>query len=167
MLLDDFLTGAGGDGPCVAIVSSSHPPLTPSAGVELRIVEGASMPDLDGVFNVFADAWHFPSRFGHNAAAFDDFMCDLDDTVDAALHHTRARAYLSEIANAHLLLVDQIEAFRWFVRHIEIYRNYYRDEADPTADFALVLRVPVESQQSVYDRWTKSGIAVAALVSYA
>ncbi|ORV52486.1 hypothetical protein AWC05_23665 [Mycobacterium florentinum] len=52
-------------------------------GVEVRIVEGSHIKTLDAVYDAFAEAWDFPEWFGRNADAFDDFMRDLDNMVNA------------------------------------------------------------------------------------
>ncbi|MEE6177543.1 barstar family protein [Mycobacterium sp. 050134] len=95
--------------------------------------------NLDTLYDAFAAVWHFPPWFGRNYAAFDDFIRDLDNMIDAALGKPPAGGYLTEVVDADQLLVDEPQVFPWFVERVDFYRGYYRDEADPPAAFGLLL----------------------------
>ncbi|WP_162465036.1 MULTISPECIES: barstar family protein [unclassified Mycolicibacterium] len=165
MNVNDFVEQAGGNGPCIAFLTPPATPVVPPDGVELRTVDGARIPTLKALFDVFAAAWHFPAWFGRNPAAFDDFMCDLDNMIDVALGKPPARGYLTEVTNAHLLFVDQPDVLPWFSRHVVIYRDYYRDQASPTAAFGLLLTAPDANLDEVRAQWAAAGaVAVTDIV---
>lgn len=84
MKLEEFLSQAGRGGPCVAIQSQTPSPVVAPAGFELRVIDGSHTRTLDALFDAFAEAWHFPPWFGRNKDAFNDFMRDLDNMVNAA-----------------------------------------------------------------------------------
>lgn len=105
----------------------------------------------------------FPPWFGRNPNALNDFMRDLDNMIDTALGKPPAPGYLTEIVNAQLLFADEPEAYPYFARCIPFYRDYYRDEASPTAAFGLVLSVPSERVDQVRARWLAAGCAVATV----
>lgn len=92
--------------------------------------------------------------------AFNDFMRDLDNMINTAEGKPLAPGYLTAITDAHLLLIDQPEAFSWFAKKIEFYRNYYRDEADPPAAFGLMLSAPTSELDAVRERWKTAGTDV-------
>jgi hypothetical protein len=156
--LDEFLLQAGDHGPCVGIRADTSSLVLPPTGVELRTVNGAQTKTLAGLFDAFSQAWHFPSWFGRNAHAFDDFMRDLDTMVNTATGRPPARGYLTYICNAHLILVGQPESFSWFAGCMPFYRDYYRDEASPPAAFGLLLSAPPDQLGEVRERWTSAGI---------
>jgi hypothetical protein len=156
---DEFLMQAAGRGPCVGVRPES--PLAPLPGVEVRSVEGSHIKTLDAVYDAFAEAWDFPQWFGRNADAFDDFMRDLDNMVSAGTGRPPPRGYLTEITNAHLILVDQPEVFRWFANTMPFYRDYYRDELSPPAAFGLLLSAPADKLPEVRERWLSVGVQVA------
>lgn len=96
--------------------------------------------------------------------AFNDFMRDFDNLIGTALGKPPAPGYLTDIADAHLLLTDDSESFPWFANRIEFYRNYYRDEATPPAGFGLLLSVPGYGQlNAVQKRWNDAGVQVASV----
>lgn len=163
MNLDEFLARAGDHGPCVGIHPEASSPVMPTTGMELRTIEGAHTKTLDALFDAFAEAWHFPPWFGHNAHAFDDFMRDLDNTVNTATGRPPAVCYLTDITDAHLILVDQPEAFPWFANCMPFYRDYYRDEATPPAAFGLLLSAPAGQLDEVRERWLAVDIPVATV----
>lgn len=163
MNLDKFVLGAADHEPCVGVHGPVPSPLVPPAGVELRTVDAAHMKTLDALFDAFAKAWHFPPWFGRNMNAFNDFMRDLDNMINAAEGKPPAPGYLTAITDAHLLLIDQPEAFSWFAKKIDFYRSYYRDEADPPAAFGLLLSAPTTELDAVRERWQAAGIPVVTV----
>ncbi|MGA8329224.1 MAG: barstar family protein [Mycobacterium sp.] len=163
MNLVEFLAAARGHGPCVGIHPATSTPVTPPTGVELRIIDGAKTKTLDALYDAFAEAWHFPPWFGRNAAAFDDFMRDLDNLINTASGKPPAPGYLTQITDAHLILADQLEAFPWFANCMPFYRDYYRDEASPPATFGLLLSAPLDRLSGVRDQWLTAGVPVATV----
>ena len=163
MNLDEFLAEAGDHGPCVGIHPATSSPVVPPAGVELRSIDGAHTKTVNALFDAFAEAWHFPPWFGRNASAFDDFMRDLDNMVNTATGRPPAPGYLTMINNAHLLLIEQPEAFSWFAGCVPFYRDYYRDEASPPAAFGLLLSAPPDRLHEVRERWLSADISVATV----
>jgi hypothetical protein len=159
--IDKFLLQAL-DGPsCVAIRLELQSPLLPPVGVEFRTVCGANAKTLDALFDAFAKVWNFPPWFGRNYAAFDDFMRDLDNMTNKALEKPPARAYLTEVTQSHLLLIEEPEVFSWFANAMSFYRDYYRDELRPPAAFALLLSAPADKLREVRERWLSVGVQVA------
>jgi hypothetical protein len=154
--IDEFLRQAADRGPCVGIHAES--PLAPLQGIEVRSVDGAHIKTLDAVYDAFAEAWDFPQWFGRNADAFDDFMRDLDNMVSVGTGRPPPRGYLTEITNAHLILTDQPEVFRWFANAMPFYRDYYRDELQ--AAFGLLLSAPRDRLREVRLRWESVGVQV-------
>lgn len=163
MNLDEFLAAAREHGSCVGLHPATSATPTPPTGVELRIIEGAQTKTLDALYDAFAEAWHFPPWFGRNAAAFDDFMRDLDNMINTASGKPPAPGYLTQITDAHLILVDQPDAFAWFANSMPFYRDYYRDEASPPAAFGLILSVLPDHLDEVRERWLTAGIPIAAV----
>ena len=163
MNLDEFLSQPGAHGPCVAIRTGPASPVVAPEGIELRSIDGMRTGSLDGLYDAFAEAWHFPPWFGRNAAAFDDFMRDLDNMIDAASGKPPAPGYLIQITDAHLILADQPEAFSWFANCMPFYRDYYRDEANPPAAFGLLLSAPPDQLNEVRDRWLAADVPVATV----
>jgi hypothetical protein len=161
--LDEFVSQAGGRGPCVAVHPGTPSPLVAPAGVELRTVDGARTRTLDALYDVFAEVWHFPPWFGRNTNAFNDFMRDLDNMVNTATGRPPARGYLTDITDAHLLLVEQPEAFSWFASKMPRYRDYYRDEASPPAAFGLLLSARPGQLDEIRERWLTVGVEVATV----
>lgn len=159
--LDQFLLQAIDGGPCVAVRQETPSPLSPPAGVEFRTVDGLHATTLDALFGTFAKVWDFPPWFGHNYAAFDDLMRDLDNLTNKALEKPPARAYLTEVTRSHLLLVDEPENFSWFANAMPFYRDYYRDELKPPAAFGLLLSTPANKIRDVRQRWVSVGVQVA------
>lgn len=163
MNLDEFLSQAGDHGPCVGIHPETSTAVTPPIGVELRTIDGAHARTLDGLYDAFAEAWHFPPWFGRNAHAFDDFMRDLETMVNTATGRPPAPGYLTDITDAHLILADQPEAFSWFANCMPFYRDYYRDEASPPAAFGLLLSARADQLHEVRERWLTAGVPVATV----
>lgn len=130
---DEFLSADD----VVALRRADAPPLTDNA----RLVDGASMTDLAGVYAEFARAWEFPSHFGANKDAFDDCMRDLDGSV-----------LITEITDAQRLLVDEPRQLRWFAGALEFYAQSYRQER-PAVRFAVVLSAPTEHFAVIRRRW--------------
>src|SRR5215469_7341515 len=114
MNLHEFLSEAGRHGPCVGVYTEISSPLDVPAGIEVRTIDGARTNTLDTLFDTFGDAWHFPPHFVHNRNAFNDWMRDFDNLTNPALDKPPAPGYLTDIIDAHLLLIDQPDAFSWF-----------------------------------------------------
>jgi hypothetical protein len=165
MNLDEFLLQAGDHGSCVGVHAQAPSPLIPPAGVELRTVDGAHTKTLDTLFDAFAEVWHFPPRFAHhhNKDAFNDWMRDFDNLTNPSLSKPAAPGYLTDITNAHLLLIEEPETFSWFANKMPFYRDYYRDEVDPPAAFGLLLSAPDGQLNYVRARWVNVGIQVATV----
>jgi hypothetical protein len=161
--LNEFVLEAAGHGACVGVHAETSLPLTPPARVEVRAVDGAHTKTLDALFDAFAEAWHFPPWFGRNMNAFNDFMRDLDNMINTAEGKPPAPGYLTDIIDAHLLLIDRPDDFSWFVNKMARYRDYYRDEADPPAVFGLLLSVPADQLNDVRERWLTAGVQVATV----
>lgn len=159
--LDKFLLQAFDGGSCVAVHLETPSPLLSPAGVEVRTVDGVDATTLDALFGAFAKVWDFPPWFGRNYAAFDDFMRDLDNLTNKSLEKRPARAYLTEVTHADLLLIEEPEVFSWFANRMAFYRDYYRYEADPPAAFGLLLSAPADKLAEVRQRWLSVGVEVA------
>ena len=164
MILEEFLRAAGRHGPCVGLLLTPAPS-TPPDGVEYRSVDAQYITDLDALFYMFAEAWNFPAKFAnnHNKDAFNDWIRDLDNLTNPCLTDPPARGYLTELRNAHLFLPNQHEVFGWFANAILLYREYYRDGAEPPASFGLLLSAPRNRLIAVQSRWLKEGIQVAVV----
>jgi hypothetical protein len=126
-------------------------------------VNGANITTLDTLFDAFAGVWHFPPGFAHyrNRDAFNDWMRDFDNLTNPDLSKPPAPGYLTDVTEAHLLLIEQPETFSWFADEIPFYRDYYRDGADPPAAFGLLLSAPGDQLDDVRERWLAEGIQVA------
>jgi hypothetical protein len=161
--LDEFLSQAGAHGPCVGIQTETASPVVAPRGIELRSIDGVRTRSLDGLYDAFAEAWHFPPWFGRNMDAFDDFMRDLDNMINTAMGKPPAPGYLTQITDAHLILADQPEAFSWFANCMPFYRDYYREEASPPAAFGLLLSAPPDQLSEVRDRWLADEVPVATM----
>lgn len=161
--LDQFLTQAADGGPCVGVCAEAPSSSVMPPSIELRTIDGARTTTLDGLFDAFAEAWHFPPWFGRNAPAFDDFMRDLDNMIDVALGRPPAAGYVTEITAAHRILVEQPNTFSWFAHCIPFYRDYYRNEASPPATFCLLLSAPSGELQGVRERWLGVGVHIATV----
>lgn len=161
--LNEFLSHAADYGPCVGVHQQTLSPLLPPVGVEVRTVDGAHTKNLDALFDAFAEAWHFPPWFGRNRDAFNDFMRDFENLINTASGKPPAPGYLTDITDAHLLLIEQPEVFAWFANKMPFYRDYYRDEASPPAAFGLLLSAPSGQLHEVRERWLTVGIEVAAV----
>jgi hypothetical protein len=160
MNLDEFLSQAGGDGPCVGILAASTATPAVAAGIELRTIDATQIASLDQLFDAFSHAWHFPVSFVRyrNGDAFDDWMRDFDNLCNPALDRPPAAGYLTHLTNAHRLLPTEHDIFSWFAHAIGFYRDYYRDDLDPPASFALLLSVPSEWHDQVCARWRAAGV---------
>jgi hypothetical protein len=162
MKIEDFLLQAGGHGPCVAVLSAASA-ITAPLGVEVRTISGAQTRTVSALYDAFAEAWHFPPWFGRNSHAFDDFMRDLDNMINAASGKPPAPGYFTHITDAHLILADQPEAFPWFANCMPFYRDYYRDEASPPAAFGLLLSAPPDRLTMIRQRWSAAGVPLATI----
>ncbi|MCV7146271.1 barstar family protein [Mycobacterium riyadhense] len=129
----------------------------------MRTIAGARTKTLDALFDAFAEAWHFPPWFGRNRDAFDDCMRDFDNLINTSTGKPPAPGYLTDITDAHLLLVEQPDLFPWFANTMPFYRDYYRDEASPPAAFGLLLSAPADQLHEVRERWLTVGIQIAAV----
>lgn len=163
MNLDEFLSQAANHGPCVSLHAASPQTLQVPPGVEVRIIDRSDTTTLNGVFEAFAAAWHFPQPFTHNRDAFNDWMRDLDNLINTASGKPPAPGYLTNVINAHLILAEQPEFFAWFAEAMPFYRDYYCDEASPPATFALLLAAPVGQLDHVRARWAGAGVQVARI----
>jgi hypothetical protein len=161
----EFISQAGGQGPCVGIVYGAAFPLVTPAGFEIRTIDGSRTKTRDGVFDAFADVWHFPPWFGRNMDAFDDFMRDLDNMINTASGKPPAPGYFTHITDADLILAGQPEAFPWFAKCMPFYRDYYRDEASPPAAFGLLLSASDDQFDEVRKRWLSAGVSIATVSS--
>jgi hypothetical protein len=159
----EFVSQAGGHGPCVGIFDAAAPPLTLPAGFEIRTIAGSRTKTREEVFDAFAEVWHFPPWFGRNMDAFDDFMRDLDNMINTASGKPPAPGYFTHITDAHLILADQPDAFSWFAKCMPFYRDYYRDEANPPAAFGLLLSAPPEQLNNVRERWLAADVPVVSV----
>ncbi len=124
MDLKEFVLAAAGLEPCVGVHGPMPSPLVPPVGVEHRTIESARTKTRDGLYDAFAEAWHFPPWFGRNMDAFDDVMRDLDNMVTTATGRRQASGYLTLITNAHLILAEQPDLFSWFANTMPFYRDY-------------------------------------------
>ena len=165
MNLVEFASQAGGSGPCVGICPHGNEALKPPAEFELRTLQGDRTRSLDALYDAFAEAWHFPPWFGRNASAFDDFMRDLDNMIEVADGKPPAAGYFTYITDGHLILCDQPEAFSWFAKCMPFYRNYYRDDANPSAVFGLLLSAPQDQLNEVHQRWLGANVPVAIVTA--
>ena len=161
--LEEFLSQAAGNGPCVGVHAEIPSLLKVPAGVEVRIIDGARTKTLDELFDAFAEAWHFPQPFVHNRDAFDDWMRDFDNLINTASGKPPAPGYLTDITDAQLILSEQIGLFSWFAGTMPFYRDYYRDEASPPAAFGLLLSAPACQLDDVRKRWLAVGVEVATV----
>ena len=97
--------------------------------------------------------------------AFDDFMRDLDNMINTASGKPPAPGYFTHITDAHLILADQPEAFPWFAKCMPFYRDYYRDEASPTAAFGLLLSTAPAHLKVVREHWLSANVPVASVTA--
>lgn len=167
MTLEEFLQAAGGHGPCVGVLLTPAPSAPPD-GVELRSVDAQRITTLDALFDAFAEAWNFPASFikYRNRDAFNDWIRDLDNLTNPSLSDPPARAYLTELRNAHLFLVQQDEIFSWFARELSLYREYYRDGAESPAAFGLLLSAPPNRLVEVQNRWRQAGVQITTVAVF-
>ncbi len=167
MNLEEFLRAAGDHGPCVGLLLTPAPS-TPPDGVEFRSVDALHIGTLDGLFDAFAEAWDFPDSFviSRNRDAFNDWMRDFDNLTNPSLSDPHARAYLTELRNAHLFLTGQDETFSWFANAMSLYRRYYRDGAEPPAAFGLLLSAPPNRLVEVQNRWLQAGAQVTTVAVF-
>lgn len=167
MTLEEFLQAAGGDGPCVGVLLTSAPS-TPPDRVDFRSVDAQRITSLDTLFDAFAEAWNFPASFTQyrNRDAFNDWMRDLDNLTNPSLSNPPARAYLTELRNAHQFLVGQDHIFPWFANEILFYREYYRDGAESPAAFGLLLSAPRDRLVEVHNRWLRAGVQITTVAVF-
>jgi len=167
MTLEEFLQAAGGHGPCVGLLLTPAPS-TPPDGVEFRSVDAQRVTTLDALFDVFAEVWNFPASFTRyrNRDAFNDWIRDLDNLTNPSLSDPPARAYFTELRNAHLFLVQQDEIFSWFANSLSMYREYYRDGAESPAAFGLLLSAPANRLVEVQNRWLQAGIQITTVAVF-
>lgn len=165
--LEEFLRQSAGHGPCVGVNSTSAS-LIPAAGVEFRTVDAGRIVTLDTLFDAFARAWDFPPSFAQyrNKDAFNDWMRDFGNLTNPSLTKPPTTGYLTELRDAQLFLVEQPETFSWFANKVSLYRDYYRDGADPQAAFGLLLSAPNKRLiEEVRNRWIGVGIEVATVTA--
>jgi hypothetical protein len=143
-------------------------PAAPPDGVELRSVDAQRITTLDALFDAFAEAWNFPASFikYRNRHAFNDWIRDLDNLTNPSLSDPPARAYLTELRNAHLFLVQQDEIFSWFANALSMYREYYRDGAESPAAFGLLLSAPANRLVEVQNRWLQAGVQITTVAVF-
>jgi hypothetical protein len=163
--LQELSSPSSPDGPCIGILEESAVPFVLPARFELRTIDGSRTKTCDAIYDAFADVWHFPPWFGRNASAFDDFMRDLDNMIEVADGKPPAPGYFTHITDAHLILREQPEAFSWFAKCMPFYRDYYRDEANPSAVFGLLLSAPQYQLEEVHQRWLGANVSVAILTT--
>jgi hypothetical protein len=77
-----------------------------------------------------------------------------------------AGAYLTELRNAHLFLVQQDEVFSWFANSLSMYREYYRDGAESPAAFGLLLSAPRDRLGEAQYRWSRAGVQVTTVAVF-
>ena len=164
MTLEEFLRAAGGHGPCVGLLLTPAPS-TPPDGVEFRSVDAQRVTTLDTLFDVFAEVWNFPASFTRyrNRDAFNDWIRDLDNLTNPSLSDPPARAYFTELRNAHLFLVQQDKIFSWFANSLSMYREFYRDGAESPAAFGLLLSAPANRLVEVQNRWLQAGVQITTV----
>ena len=90
---------------------------------------------------------------------------DFDNLINTASGKPAAPGYLTDITDAHLILTEQPDLFPWFAEIMPFYRDYYRDEADPPAAFALLLSAPAGRLDEVRERWLAVGAQVATVTA--
>jgi hypothetical protein len=168
MTLDEFLRAAGGHGPCVGLLLTPTPS-SPPDGVEFRSVDAQQIFYHNSLFDAFAEAWNYPARFSssENSDTFNAWMCDLNNLTNPRSADPAARGYITELQNAHLFLPNQRELFAWFANAISLYREYYRDDAEPSAAFGLLLSAPRNQLIAVQSRWLEEGVQIALVEALA
>ncbi|AZG46214.1 barstar family protein [Gordonia insulae] len=160
--LGEFISAAGRFGPVAGVLAGTRLPWVPQH-LAVRSVDADRMDTVPALLDEFARAWHFPGHFGHNKDAFDDCMRDLDG--DRPDHVAAPTAYLTIIEDAPRLLRGEPDELRWFADSLAFYRDHYRDVADPTAAFAVVLLAPPTLRRRIESRWHDAGSPVALIES--
>lgn len=161
MNFEEFLKQAASRGPCVGLVVAADPLSVSVPGVEFRAVSGVHTKTLGNLLESFAEAWNFPKSPTNNRDAFNDWMRDFDNLTNPSLDKPPASGYVTAISDAHLILKEQPEMFPWFAAKIPFYRDYYRDDLDPPAAFAVLLSVPADRRDEVSERWQAVGTQIA------
>ena len=168
--LTDFLAGAAGSGPVVGVVADRVTTavfldaLTADLpdGFELRVADGNMLRTRDQIYTEFARIWEFPSHFGRNADAFDECMRDLDQPhTDSA--GTTPSGYITVITDAQRMLPGADSTLAWLVESFDFYREHYRDIAEATATFAVILVPLATDRAQVIARWTRAGSTPAEI----
>lgn len=77
-------------------------------------IDGMKISNLDELFKVFAEAFHFPDYFGSNWAAFDECLNDLG-WIDAS-------SYILLIKNADKIMIDERD-FKTLIKNLNIATN--------------------------------------------
>lgn len=162
--MPQFLAAAGRRGPVVGVQTARRLSGVP-VGFEVRTIDGAHTTTIDSLYRSFAQAWDFPDYFGHNMAAFDDCMRDLDHSN---MPGPAPSGYLTHITDAQRILSADDAVFDWFAGSMPFYRDHYRDDyrsriaGHPTV-FAVVLSVPQARVETVRLRWRAAGVSLATI----
>lgn len=100
--------------------SEAAPVLVANSAPGLAIfIDGAKVRTLDHLFDVFFDAFQFPSYFGRNWPAFVELLRDLSWMSQPA--------YLVVVANAGELLADEPAEMPTFLRLFGEVARYWSD----------------------------------------
>jgi barstar (barnase inhibitor) len=163
--LEEFLRQAASLGPCVGVHAETTEPLILPDEVEFRTLDGSDGTTIDQLFAAFAAVWSFPPRFASDNSkdSFNDWMRDLDNLTNKNLDKPQALGYLTDISNAHRLLVEEPEEFRWFAEKMPFYQAYYHSDFDPPVAFGLLLSAPATEIDDVREHWQSVGIEVATV----
>jgi hypothetical protein len=163
MNFDEFLQQAGSHGPCVGIRVATQPARVSVPGIEFRTICGSRTDTLGNLLDSFAEAWQFPKSPSNSRDAFNDWMRDFDNLTNPSLSKPPASGYVTEISDAHLILTAQPDMFPWFANELSFYRDYYRDDLEPPAAFAVILSTTADLLDEVRTRWISAGAHVAEI----
>ncbi len=87
-------------------------------GVVARLLRGRRMRTVDGVWDEFAAAFQFPYYFGHNWAAFDECLADMDWFAPVG--------FVVGIMDAGALLADELNGLTTLVKLLHKAGETYR-----------------------------------------